>query len=517
MIKDSTSVRVAKNTGYLYVKLLVSLCFTLYTTRIVLDALGASDFGIFGVLGSLIAMLGFLNSSMAATTQRFMNYYEGKDNAQDKIRIFNSAVLMHIAIAVFVGVLFSLFEDLMLNFLIKVDAERIIAAKWVFRITVFSTMISIVTVPYEAAINSHEDMLFYSVVGIIDIILKFLLALYVTITSYDKLIVYGITVLAVTILTFVMMWVYCRRKYSECVFDPQKHVDKGLIREMFMFGGWSLVGTSSTMISNYGLGVVINRFFGTIINATFGVCNQFTGFLLVLSTNLMKAVNPVIVKNEGKGERGKMFNATFFSCKLSYLAYAFIGIPFFVECNFLLNLWLKDVPPYCLEFCRLSCVLKVIEQLTVPLHTSITAVGNIKQYNIITAIIQLCQLLLAVLFFSLGLEPHYCVIAMIVAVIMVSIYRIFFCVAKLSMIFSSFANIVLRSFIHLVMAMSVWLFVLVLHDSFARFLIVTFISILLNTVLGYYIIFDNQERVVVNGVCLKFLNSIQLHIAKLSN
>ena len=504
----TTSVRVAKNTAYLYVKLIISLCFTLFTTRIVLGSLGASDYGIWGVLGSTIAMLGFLSASMATTTQRFMNYYEGKGDVKEKLKIFNSAVLIHVAIAVFVGVLFIGFEELMFDVLIKVEQERLIAAKWVYRITVLSTIISIVTVPYEAAINSHENMLYYSIVGIIDLVLKFLLALYVSITPFDKLVVYGITVLSVTILTFFLMYIYCRRKYLECVFRPVLYFDRFLIKEMFFFGGWSLVGTSSTMISNYGLGIIINRFFGTVINATHSVCTQFTGFLQVLSTNLMKAVNPVIVKNEGKGDRKKMFEATFFSCKLSFLAYLFIGIPFFIECNYILHVWLTEVPPFCLEFCQLACVLKVVEQLTVPLNTSITAVGKIKQYNIVIATIQISQIALVIVFFSNGFAPFFCVVAMIVAVIISSMYKIMFCYKKLAMDLVAFARIIMRCSMHLVLCMIPAIFLYFMQESYLRLLLVVVSSFLLNTLVGYIVVFNGDEKKVLLDLVRKMIKRI---------
>lgn len=508
---SSTPVRIAKNTAYLYVKILVSLCFTVFTTRIVLSSLGATDYGIWGVLGSTIAMLGFLNASMSASTQRFMNYYEGRGNVTEKIKIYNSAVIIHIVIALFIGVIFFMIEGVMFNGLIKIPIERIMVAKWVYRIIILSTMVSIVTVPYNAVVNSHEDLLYFSVVGIIDVFLKFLLALYVQVTIFDKLIVYGLTVLSVTILSFFLMYVYCKRKYVECRFHPSNYFDKTLVKEMFFFGGWNLVGTSSTMISNYGIGIVINRFFGTVINATNSVCTQFTGYMQLLSTNLMKAVNPVIVKSEGSGNRKKMFETTFLSCKLSFLAYLLIGIPFFIECNYILNLWLKEVPPFCLQFCQLACILKVIEQLTVPLSTSISAVGKIKQYNIVTAIIHICQILLVIFFFAMGLESYFCVVAMIVAAVLTSLYKIIYCQRNLSMNIVPFLNIIIRSIFHLVICMVPGFIIIFMPESFARFIMIAGLALILNVVSGYYIVFNSAEREMIFVIFKRMRNKAFKH------
>jgi len=478
------------------------MCLTLFTTRIVLKSLGAVDYGIFGVVGSAIAMLGFLNASMASATQRFMNYYEGRGIKEDKIKIYNSSVIIHIILAIIVGLLFLFLENIVFDYLLKIEVERLLAARWIYRITILSTMVSILTVPFEAIVNSHEDLLFYSIVGIIDVILKFIFALYVSITPFDKLIVYGISVILVTVLTFLMMYFYCRRKYDECVFKPSTFYDKTLVKQMFMFGGWNLIGTSSTMVSNYGIGIVINRFFGTIINATQTICNQVTSIMMVLSTNMMKAVNPVIVKREGMGSRAQMFNASFTSCKMSFLTYVFIGIPFFVECKQLLAIWLDEVPPFCLEFCQLAFFLKLVEQITTPLGTSIAAVGRIKVYNIVISCIQAAQIVLVIVFFSVGLEPYYSVVAMIVAAFCCSVFKIVYCTIYLGMDFSSFLkSILIRSLIHSVICILAGLMLnRIIPETLGRlFLVVSVVSVL-NVLLGFFVLLDKNERSLLRSV-----------------
>lgn len=508
MPPNNTSLRVLKNTGYLYVKLLVSMCLTLFTTRIVLKSLGAVDYGIFGVVGSAIAMLGFLNASMASATQRFMNYYEGRGIKEDKIKIYNSSVIIHIVLALTVGFFFLLLENVIFGSLLKIEIERLFAARWIYRITILSTMVSILTVPFEAIVNSHEDLLFYSIVGIIDVVLKFLFALYVSITPYDKLIVYGISVILVTILTFFMMLLYCKRKYDECIFRPKSFYDRSLVEQMFKFGGWNLIGTSTTMVSNYGIGIVINRFFGTIINATQTICNQVTSIMMVLSTNMMKAVNPVIVKREGMGNRTQMFNVSFTSCKMSFLTYVFIGIPFFVECKQLLTLWLDEVPPFCLEFCQLAFFLKLIEQITTPLGTSIAAVGKIKVYNIVISCIQAAQIVLVIVFFAIGLEPYYSVVAMIVAASCCSIFKIIYCKIHLGMDLPGFIKSILnRCLLHSVICVFAGLLLRTLiPESLGRLALVVFVVSLLNAFMGYFVLLNKDEKSLLKGALLSIKN-----------
>ena len=300
---------------------------------------------------------------------------------------------------------------------------------------------------------------------------------------------------------------------EDMVFYQNLVFELSLVKEMFLFGGWNLVGTSSTMVSNYGIGIVINRFFGTIINATQNICNQFTGIMLVLSTNLMKAVNPVIVKSEGSGNREKMFDATFKSCKLSYLTYSFIGIPFFLECNSILNIWLSEVPPYCLEYCQLVFILKLIEQLTTPLNTSISAVGKIRLYNIVISIIQLFQIGLVVAFFMCGFKPFFSVIAMIIAAFCCSVFKIFYCYKNLSMELGPFMEIVGRCCSHLILCVAFGVCVIYLfRDSLGRLISVILLSFTMNVFIGYYILLNTKEKALAVSVLLGLKKNVQSYI-----
>lgn len=507
----STSYRIVKNTSYLYAKMLISIFVSLLTTRIVLDSLGASDMGIFGVLGSAIAMLGFINTSMAFATQRFMNYQEGKGDLLVKKRIYNASVVIHFFISVFIVVVFLLIEPVVFDYLVKIDTNRLFAARWVYRFSIFSTFFTIITVPYDAVINSHENMFFYSLVGVIDVFLKLFVAFFISITVYDKLIMYGLLMTIVSVATFLMMYCYCVKKYEECIFAPKKYFDYKLLKQVMSFGGWNLVGTSSTMLSNYGVNIVVNNFFGTVLNATLSICTQLTSQLLALSTNLMKAANPVIVKKEGAGQRLKMYEITFTACKLSYITYVVIAVPFLLECEFILRFWLKEVPPYCLQFCQLTFFLKLIEQITTPLNTTISAVGKIKQYNIVISIFQFFQVALLVLFFMYGLAPYYCVVAMIVSAFMCSVYKILYCKKYMSMDYLFFIHsIVIRCLLHSFISICVGFLILCLmQEGLIRLLVVGFVTLFFNVFLFYAYLLQSNEREITNSVLINILGKLK--------
>lgn len=510
MQNGSVSGRVFKNTTYLYAKMAVSIFATFFSTRLIINALGFEDYGIYNVVAAAIAMFGFLNASMAIATQRFMNYYEGRHDDEYQRKIFNAAMVLHLMIALFMGVVLLATESLIFNHLIEIDSDRIEIAKWVYRCAILSTIITIVAVPFDAAINAHEDLLFFSVVGILEALLKLGVAFYITKFLGDKLLCYGILILVITLLINFIMYVFCKTKYSECRFAPQKYLEKGILRQMAGFGGWNFVGTSSAMASQYGTKIVINRFWGVTLNATEGVTSQLTSVMLSLSKNLMKAVNPVIVKTEGRSEHENMYRITFTVCKLMFVAYALLAVPLYFECDYLLVLWLKNVPPYCVEYVRLAILVKVIEQVTEPLNTAINAVGNIKSYNIIYSLLQLGMILLVISFFTIGMPPFFSVVAQIIAAFLLMAYRVFFCAYKNGMPLKKYiADVLIKCAIVLVPACVVLsLIIMGMHQSFGRLVIVIISSTLSLLIGGYAIILNQNEKSLVASIISKIIKKL---------
>lgn len=305
---SSTANRVIKNTGYLYAKMGITMFISLYTTRLILNSLGASDFGIFNIVGGAIAMLGFLNAAMAGATQRFMSYAEGEGNKEKQTRIFNISVVLHLLISLLVGVVLLIAGYFFFNGILNIPDDRIFAAKVIYGSLIVSTMFTVMTVPYDAVMNAHENMKYYAIVGIIESVLKLAVAFIVVYTLSDKLIVYGVLMACIPLITMVIMRVYCHKHYVECVLAPKRYWHKGLMKEMSGFAGWNLLGSAAGLIGNYGNGILINHFFGVILNAAIGVVNQLQGQLTVLTSNMQKALTPVIVKKEGKVSVKKWFN-----------------------------------------------------------------------------------------------------------------------------------------------------------------------------------------------------------------
>lgn len=404
---SSTANRVIKNTGYLYAKMGITMFVSLYTTRLILNSLGASDFGIFNIVGGAIAMLGFLNAAMASATQRFMSYSEGEGDKEKQKSIFNVSLILHLGISLVVGIALFIAGYFFFNGILNIPADRIFAAKVVYGSLIVSTMFTVMTVPYDAAMNAHENMKYYAIVGIFESFLKLAVAFACVYTTFDKLIVYGSLMACIPLITLTIMRIYCHRHYEECIIAPRIYWKKDLMKEMGSFAGWDFIVSISSILSNYGNGIILNHFFGTILNAAQGVANQLNGQLMAFSNNMLKAINPVIVKTEGGGRREEMLKASCLGCKYSFYLLAFFGIPFILEAPYILKVWLYNVPEWAILFFRFEIVRNLLGQLIVVLQKSISAEGHIKNYSIFRSFSYILPLPILIIAFSNQASPYW--------------------------------------------------------------------------------------------------------------
>lgn len=415
---SQTANRVIKNTGYLYMKMAITMFVSLYTTRLILNSLGASDFGIYNIVGGVISMLGFLNAAMAGSTQRFMNFAEGEGNNEKKVVIFNVSIVLHVLVAAIVGVMLLIAGVLFFNGILNIPDARVFAAKIVYASLIISTMVTILIVPYDAVLNSHENMKYYSIVGVFEALLKLAVAFACVYTSEDKLIVYGLLMAAIPFVSLSVMAIYCHKKYSECCYRIKRNWDKKIAKDMISFAGWGFLNSTSSLLCMQGVSILLNMFGGVIANAAHGIANQLAGQLMVFSNNMLKALNPVLVKSRGAGETEKMIEAAVTGNKLSFIIYTFFAIPFMINCPYILSLWLKNVPEYAVLFVRLVLVRQMISQLMVTLETCISATGRIRNYTISSTAIWLFPILLGYCLykFNYPIETIYWLLIILVCV-----------------------------------------------------------------------------------------------------
>ena len=507
----TTAKRVIKNTGFLYAKMGITIVVSLCITRLILNSLGISDFGIFNIVGGAIAMLGFLNAAMASATQRFMSFAEGEGDTQKLKKIFNISFVLHLFIALIVGLVLLFIGYFFFNGILRIATNRIFAAKIVYLSLIISTIFTIMTVPYDAVLNANENMLYYSIVGVVESFLKLLVAFVILNYKGDKLIIYGILMAAIPLITMSFMRIYCHKYYEECKLSPFQYWDKSLMKEMTGFAAWNFWGTSVGMISNYGQGIVINIFFGTIVNAAQGVANQIGGQLSSFSTTMLKAINPIIVKREGSGNRKKMIEISMTATKLAFALLAFFAVPVIIEMKYVLHVWLKNVPDYAEIFCILLLVRLLIEQLFTTLSTSISATGNIKNFQITLSILALLPLFISYIFFIYGFRPWILYVVYIFHVLIRSFGIILFYAKKLCDLPVKYflINVICKNIIVLFVTLLIALIpYYLLQQGFIRFIIRAVVFSISFLILFYFISLNKKEKQIINLLLERLLKLI---------
>ena len=412
----SNNKRIAKNTMMLYVRMLLSMIVSLYTSRVVLDVLGVEDFGIYGVVGGVVAMFSFLNSSMGGATARFLTFEIGGGSFQRLKETFSSALILHIGIALLV---FVLAETVGLWFVynkLVIPEERMVATIWVYQFSVLTTIVNITQIPYNASIIAHEKMGVYAYVEIVNVILRLLTVYLLVVGHFDKLKLYAILTFSVSLIIAFTYRTYCLKRFEECRFGFAWN--KGILKPMLSFSGWNLYGSLSVVVRTQGIGILLNLFFGVVLNAAIGIANQIQGVILSFVENFLIAVQPQIVKSYASHNRKRMESIVYNSSLFSFLLLSLISLPLIIEMDYILKLWLKKTPPFCVPFCQLILINNLLSILFRPIIYSIHATGKIKKTNFINGSIYLCVIPISYILFQYNFQP---VTPYIVNIILLSI------------------------------------------------------------------------------------------------
>lgn len=488
--------RVTLNTGILYGRMGITIFISLYSTRLILNGLGVEDFGIFNLVGGTIAMLGFLNASMASSTQRFMSYAQGAGDTHQIKKIFNMSLVLHCAIAAIIFLILELAGYFLFHGILNIADNRINAAMMVYQFMIVSTLFTIISVPYDAVINARENMLLYAIIGIIEALLKLLIAIYISNTQLDRLLVYGAMMASLSLFILAIRVLYCQVKYKECKISLGAHYDKNLVKEMTGFTGWSLLGSSSSMIVNYGQGILMNFFFGTRVNAAQGVSNQVSGQLSAFAVTMLKALNPIIAKSEGAGNRELMLKASMVGSKVGFFLLMLFYIPVLIEMPYIFAFWLKEVPDYAILFCRLLLLRDLIGQLFVTLSSSISAVGNIRRFQIYSSLLTCSPLLACVVLYHFHSPPETLYYVFLVYTVLMSALIVYFAKINCELPVPYFLeNVVVRCSCTFLLSILISSSPLVFMDSgFFRLLIVSTLSLFTFGIGVWSIGLSKQER-----------------------
>ena len=421
-VQSSNYKRMAKNAAMLYFRMLLTMAVTLYTSRVVLQTLGVDDFGVYSVVAGFVTMLGFLNSAMASATQRFITFELGKPGAKDVRGIFSMSMNIHIVIALFVLLLGETIGLWFVKTQMTIPADRMIAAEWVFHLALFSFMVTIVSVPYNALIIAHERMSVFAWVSIIDVMLKLLIVFMLSLLGMDKLILYGLLSLAVVFIVFMIYRSYCHSRFTESRF--RLYWDQSLFKIMLSYTGWNLWGNIAAVMSGQGVNVMLNIFFGPTVNAARAIAMQVSGALNSFVRNLQVAINPQIIKSYAAQDMDYMHRLVCYGAKYNFFLLLFLSMPVLINTNIILKTWLGVVPEYSAVFLQLIIVNILIDSISAPLMTSAQATGKIKLYQSVVGGVLLLNLPLSYYLLKIGSEPHIVVFAGIVSSILALLSRL---------------------------------------------------------------------------------------------
>ena len=380
--------------------MLIMMIVSLYTSRVVLEALGVTDYGIYNVVGGIVSMLGFLNSSMSNAVQRFLSFEMGKGTDGRVSHIFNIALLAHSFIAIVVFVILEIVGTWYLNNHLVVPHERMEAANWVLQCTIVTTFFAIMQVPYNGIIIAKEDMGIYAYISVFEAFMRLSIVYLLLMGSFDRLKLYAVLMMAVTLVVLLINRVYCIKKYRETHFRFVR--DKLLLKDMTTFALWNMIGEIAWVMTGQGVNIILNLFFGPSINAARGLAEQVNAAVMRFINNFQVALNPQITKSYSSGDIEDMKKLLYMGTKISYFVLFFLAFPIIIEMDFILGLWLHDIPPHTTLFCQLILVSSLTACVSNLLAQVARAYGKIRKYQMIVSLFLMLNFPLSYIILLLG-------------------------------------------------------------------------------------------------------------------
>ena len=486
--------RIAKNTLFLYGRMLFVLLVSLYTTRVILTILGVEDFGIYNVVCGFVSMFSFLNTSMSNGIQRFYNYESGKGDINKVTEVYQTSCVIQLCLALLIIILLESIGIWYINNRMVIPHERLNAAFWVFQCSVLTFIVNLLSVPYNATIVAHERMDAFAYVSIIEVILKLLLVYILALFSFDKLIMYSFLLMLLAIIIRLIYGYYCKRHFEECVY--YYFWDKSLFKEIMAFASWNFIGASSGILRTQGINVLLNLFGGPVVNAARGISAQVHAAIQSFVTNFMTALNPQITKSYVSGDHVYMMKLIERGARFSFYLFFLLSLPIVIETNRILSIWLVEVPDHTVNFVRLVLIFAMIETLSGTLITTMLATGKIKNYQIIVGGLQLMNFPVSYFLLKIGLFPEITVVVAIFFSVCCLMARLLMLRNMIGLDVVSFTRQVLLNvfFVGLVSSIFPIVVYLNLSDGWMRFMYVVTLSLLSSSLVIFFIGCNKRER-----------------------
>lgn len=496
--------RIAKNTLFLYLRMGLVLVVSLFTTRVVLQALGVEDYGIYNVVSGFVTMFAFLNTSMSNGVQRFYNFSLGSKSAYNITDVYNTAIQIQGLFALILLFLLETFGMWYIYNEMVIPAERFFAALWVFQFSVLSLIILVLQIPYAASIMAYERMDYYAYLSIFDVLSKLGIAYAVKYFYTDKLVLYGVFNMLVSLILFFLYFGYAKKNFKDLKLDFK--IRKQLFKPMLSFSGWNMFGSFAYMIKGQGLNMLLNVFFGPIVNAARGISNMVMSAIQGFQSNIVVAFRPQLVQSYAAGDNRRVTKLFYSLSKVSFILLALLSIPVMIEIEYILHIWLGEtIPDYTISFTVLVLINMLVSSLNSPVSQVVHATGRMKNYQVGTSLMVCAILPLSWIFLKFGCSP----IAVYVISLIISIFNQILCNILLKKIYDYsitdyYKKVVFPCFIFaVVVSILPFCIRILLPLSFMR-LVLTCISTIVTAVfISYIFVLDKQEKNVAKEIIKK--------------
>lgn len=511
-VSSSSNKRIARNTVFLSVRMVIVLVINLFTTRIILHALGVTDYGVYNVVCGFVAMFAFLNTSMSNGIQRFFNYEYGKNGIDSANKVYCLSLLIQASLALLIIILVEPIGLWYLHNKMVIPENRMLAADWIFQFSIISFVFGIMQAPYAAAITAHERLDFYAIVSVADALLKFIISYFINLVSSDKLIIYGLLMAFVSVFDLIAYYIYCKKHFKEISYKPL--FDKQMFKSMLGFSGWNLFGSFSGVMVNQGINLVINFFYGPAINAARGVALQVNGAVHSFVSNISIPVRPQVTQSYARGDMSRTMNLTYGISKISSVIILLLAIPASLEINFLLRLWLGDmVPAHTNYFTIIILSTSLITNLNWAISGVVHASGIMRDYQVFCSIIKIVSVPSAFVLLKYYDLPELALIAVLLCEGIAHTVGLLIVKKIVGMSLSFYFKEVILPLFFLIVSSLVVLYPIMVFvpEGFLRLMILVVVNTIIVCGLTYVSYLNPKERIVVkqmltNTILKKFKN-----------
>jgi len=508
-MSDSKTSTIAKNTMMLFIRMAFTMFISLYTSRIVLNALGVDDYGINNVVGGVIGFFGFIIYSMQTAIQRFLTVAMGKGDLLEVRNVFSVGIFIHLIIALVVVILGETIGFWFVENKLVIPEGRLDAAVWIFQFCIIGTVVSLMSIPYTAEVIAHEKMGTFAYLSILNTLISFGIACTITVTPFDRLVTLGFLGLCNNIFNVFLYIIYCKRKFPECRFTinfPRK-----LLKEMSSFAGWDFFGVIAYCVSTQGATIMLNLFFGPSVNAARAIAQTALEKVKSFSTNFTTAINPAISKAYGAGDFEYMNKLMYSGSKMVFYLFFTLALLAFIKAPYLLNLWLGNVPEYAVVFVQILLLETVFLTMWNPLFTAGLATGKIKEFGLKTSICNILKMPVCYALLELGCSPVVFILAFIVLETLSYGIQLFTMKRLIGFDFYDYFRKVLGKGLLIMLIAFPLPYILSknIEDTFLGFVIVGVFTTAISSLLCYTILINKQERSLLKAKSLQIYHIIR--------